>query len=219
MLSTSLLSLSLLPLAFAHFNLDYPASRGFDDDKEGDFPCGGFNDVSSNRVDFPISGGPVQVRFGHPSTNVAVYMAIGDNPGSSFNIVAQQQIQVQGLGQFCFGNVAVPAGLNVTDGTKATIQVVTNNHESGGLYQCADVTLVNTPISSTDFNNNCKNGSTSITQQNISGNPNGTSTTAASGSSSASAAAASPTQTGAASQMKAVSWALGAVGLAGMAML
>lgn len=94
------------------------------------------------RLDFPISGGPIQVRFGHQQTNVAIYMAIGDNPGNNFNIVAQKQIQVSGYGEFCFGNVAVPAGLNVTDGTKATIQVVTNNHESGGLYQVS----IRTPI-------------------------------------------------------------------------
>lgn len=91
--------------------------------------------LANSQIDFPISGGPIQVRFGHQQTNVAIYMAIGDNPGTNFNIVAQQQLQVSGYGEFCFGNVSVPAGLNVTDGTKATIQVVTNAHGSGGLYQ------------------------------------------------------------------------------------
>lgn len=220
MLSKSLVSLALLPLAFAHFNLDFPASRGFDDDKEGEFACGSFNDVSSTRTDFPISGGPIQVRFGHQQTNVAIYMAIGDNPGTNFNIVAQQQLQVSGYGEFCFGNVSVPAGLNVTDGTKATIQVVTNAHGSGGLYQCADVTLVNTPLSASDYSNHCKNGSTSVTQENISGNPNSTSTDEPSGSSTVSGAGSSPTgSSGASSQAKAISWTLGVVGLAAMVML
>jgi nascent polypeptide-associated complex subunit beta len=142
MLANTLLGLSILPFAFAHFNLDYPPSRGFDDDKEGDFPCGSFNDVQQQRTDFPISGGPIQLRMGHQQTNVAVYMAIGDNPGSNFNIVAKQQLMVTGLGQFCIANVAVPEGMNVTDGTKATIQVVTNNHEAGGLYQVRCPTAV-----------------------------------------------------------------------------
>jgi len=81
----------------------------------------------------------------HPQTNVAVYMAIGDNPGDGFSIVAQQQLQVSGLGDFCLGSVAVPAGLNVSDGTKASIQVVTNNHEAGGLYQVS-LLLMDFPV-------------------------------------------------------------------------
>lgn len=135
MLSNTVFALSLLPLTFAHFNLNYPASRGFDDDKEDNFPCGSFNDVASKRTDFAISGGPIQLTLGHAQTNVAVYMAIGDSPGSGFSIVAHKTIMVTGLGDFCFGSVRVPAGLNVTSGTKASIQVVTNNHEAGGLYQ------------------------------------------------------------------------------------
>jgi nascent polypeptide-associated complex subunit beta len=135
MLSNSLLALSFLPLSLAHFQLTFPESRGFKDEEEGNFPCGGFNDVQQQRTDFPISGGPIQINLGHTQTNVAVYMAIGDNPGEGFSIVAQPQIQVEGLGDFCLGSVSVPEGLNVTDGTKASIQVVTNAHGSGGLYQ------------------------------------------------------------------------------------
>ena len=33
------------------------------------------------------------------------------------------------------------AGLNVTEGTKATIQVQTNGDPDGGLYNCADITF------------------------------------------------------------------------------
>lgn len=135
MLANTVLALSFLPLTFAHFNLNFPPTRGFDDDKEGTFPCGTFDDVSKNRTDFPISGGPIQLTLGHPQTNVAVYMAIGDNPGSGFSIVAKKQFMVEGLGDFCMGSVAVPEGVNVTSGTKATIQVITNAHGEGGLYQ------------------------------------------------------------------------------------
>lgn len=222
MLSKAFLALSFLPLTLAHFKLNFPASRGFDDDKEGTFPCGSFDTVQSERTSFPISGGPIQINLGHPQTDVAVYMAIGDNPGNAFSIKVQPTTMITGLGDFCFGSIAVPADLNVTDGTKASIQVVTNNHESGGLYQCADVTLVNTPLSSSDYSDNCKNASTSVTQENISRNPNETATeeTSGSASGSGSAAAASPTASpAAASQAKAVSWVLGAIGLAGAALL
>ncbi|KAL1792569.1 hypothetical protein ACET3X_009076 [Alternaria dauci] len=204
MLSNSVLALAFLPLALAHFQLEFPASRGFTDDTQGNFPCGGFNDVQQQRTDFPIGGGPIQLHMEHPQTNVAVYMAIGDNPGDGFNIVAQQQLQVSGLGDFCLGSVAVPAGLNVSDGTRATIQVVTNNHEAGGLYQCADVTLVNN--AQINFNDNCKNQTgMSVTQENISGNPNGTSTDESPSSATSGAAASSTPTTGAATQAKAAS--------------
>ncbi|KAH9865165.1 hypothetical protein IAQ61_009112 [Plenodomus lingam] len=217
MLSTTLLALSFLPATFAHFKLKYPTSRGFDDDKEGTFPCGGFDTVQSERTNFPISGGPIQINLGHPQTNVAVYMAIGDDPGSAFSIKMQPNTMITGLGDFCFGSVSVPAGLNVTEGTKASIQVVTNNHESGGLFQASHQCVTAIAVV-----NNCKNASTSVTQENISGNPNETSSgeTGGSASGSGSAAAASPTASpAAASQAKAVSWVLGAVGLAGMALL
>ncbi|KAF1852097.1 uncharacterized protein K460DRAFT_325687 [Cucurbitaria berberidis CBS 394.84] len=218
MLSNTFVALSLLPLTLAHFQLTFPKARGFSDDVESNFPCGGFNDVQKQRTDFPISGGPIQLNMGHPQTNIAVYVAIGDNPGSGFSVVARQQLTVDGLGNFCIGSISLPTSLNVSDGTLASIQVVSNNHESGGLYQCADVKLVNTQLSQTDYNNNCKNNTNvRVSQENISGNPNGSSTNA---SPSTSATGATPSSSkGAAAQAKAVSWVLGAVGLAGMAML
>ncbi|EAT85315.1 hypothetical protein HBI56_072260 [Parastagonospora nodorum] len=216
MLSNTLLALALIPASLAHFTLDWPKARGFDDDKEPDFPCGGFNDVSSQRADFPISGGPIQLNMGHEQTNVAVYLAIGDNPGNAFNVVMRQQFVVTGLGDFCMGQLSVPAGVNVTDGTKATIQVVSNAHGEGGLYQCSDVTFRSNSLSQSDYDSHCKNNTgIAVSQQGMSGNPNGTSS--GTPSSSGSAAASSPT--GAASHVKAASWLMGAVGAAGLALL
>lgn len=40
--------------AMAHYTLDYPASRGFNDDNEPTGPCGGFDTVK-NRTEFPLS--------------------------------------------------------------------------------------------------------------------------------------------------------------------
>jgi hypothetical protein len=241
MLPKSITALALLPVALAHFTLKYPKARGFDEDKEPNFPCGGFDTVQSPRPDFPISGGPIQINLGHQQTNVAVYMAVGDDPGTGFSVVLRPQFQISGYGDFCLGDVSIPSNLNVTEGTKASIQVITNAHGEGGLYQvwrlrfdhltmltqtqCTDVNLVSAALSESDYSTNCKNGSgVSVSQQNIPGNPNGTSTSAsgsASASGSGSGAAASPTasSTGDAAQAKAASWALGAVGLVGLAML
>lgn len=135
MIAHTFAALSLLSVASAHFELKYPTARGFNDDTEGTFPCGGFDTVQQQRSNFSISGGPIQLNMGHQQTNVAVYMAIGANPGSGFSVVAKQQLTIEVLGDFCLGSVSVPAGLNVSDGTPASIQVVTNDHAGGGLYQ------------------------------------------------------------------------------------
>ncbi|KAF1358886.1 hypothetical protein EJ07DRAFT_156274 [Lizonia empirigonia] len=223
MLSKSIVALALAPVALAHFNLKYPASRGFDEDKESTFPCGGFDTVSSQRTDFPISGAPIQINLGHQQTNIGVYMAIGDNPGDGFSIKLHEQFQVTGYGDFCMGSVSIPSSLNVTEGTKASIQVITNAHGEGGLYQCSDVNLVTAALSQSDYSTNCKNGTgVSVSQEGISGDPNVTSaSTSGSASASGSGAAASPSAspTGGAVQAKAASWVLGAVGMVGLAIL
>jgi len=134
MLSNTIIALSLLPVSLAHFTLNWPKARGASETTAENFPCGGFSDVGQ-RTDFPISGGPLQLTMGHDLTNVAVYMAVGSNPGSSFNTVLRPQFVVTGLGDFCVGQISVPSNLNVSDGTQATIQVVSNAHGGGGLYQ------------------------------------------------------------------------------------
>ncbi|KAF4629126.1 hypothetical protein G7Y89_g9016 [Cudoniella acicularis] len=128
-------------LASAHFNLNYPAARGFDEDILGTFPCGGQNTVSSNRTVWPISNGEIALTMGHIDANVEVLIAVGNNPGSAFNTVLRKTFTEQGLGTFCMTGFSVPSSLNITDGTNATIQVVTNGDSNGGLYNCADITF------------------------------------------------------------------------------
>jgi hypothetical protein len=144
MLSNTIIALSLLPVSLAHFTLDWPKARGASETTADNFPCGGFNNVGQ-RVDFPISGGPLQLNMGHEQTNVAVYLAIGSNPGSSFNTVLRPQFVVTGLGNFCIGQINIPSSANVTDGTQATIQVVSNGHSGGGLYQVRRISFVTDP--------------------------------------------------------------------------
>lgn len=83
-----------------------------------------------------MSGGPIQLNMGHEQTHLAVYMAVGSSPGTGFSIVMRPQFVVTGLGDFCMGQISVPAGVNVSDGTQASIQIVSNADGSGGgLYQ------------------------------------------------------------------------------------
>ncbi|KAH0283941.1 hypothetical protein KCU62_g8660, partial [Aureobasidium sp. EXF-3399] len=221
---------ALLPLVSAHFKLVYPAARGFDEDILGTFPCGGQNTVSSNRTEFPISGAPIQLLMGHTAAKVQVLMALGNDPGSNFNITLLPTVQEQGPQNFCIGAGALqfPAGLNITAGMNATIQVVTNGDPSGGLYNCADITFTSTELSSSEYSSHCQN-STGVTVQALTnaGNANqstsdASTSAAASGSTSAAASAAtgSKTSTGAAAQATFAGFALGAMGvLAGMAAL
>lgn len=134
MLSTFSL-LTLLPLASAHFLLTYPAARGFDDDKAGTFPCGGFDTVSSSRVSWPTVGAPIQLDMHHTQTNVMVILALGDGTNPSYNITMRPTFSEEGLGDFCMGMVSVPSDVNITEGQLATIQVVSNGDPDGGLYQ------------------------------------------------------------------------------------
>ncbi|CZR51559.1 uncharacterized protein PAC_01436 [Phialocephala subalpina] len=161
-------------VATAHFNLDYPAARGFDEDTLGNFPCGGQDTATSNRTSWPLTGGSIALTMGHIDANVEVLIAIGSNPGSAFNTVIRPTFTEQGLGAFCMTGFTLPSGLNVSDGTQATIQVVTNGDPDGGLFNCADITFSSTatnPDSSI-----CKNATgVTVSVAKVAGNPNVTS--------------------------------------------
>ncbi|KAF2116928.1 NAC domain-containing protein [Lophiotrema nucula] len=175
MIFSALALFSLLPLSTAHFLLTYPSNRGFDDDKAVTFPCGGFDSVSSSRTEIPLSGFPVQLDMHHTQTNIEVLIAFGNDPGSNYSTVLRHTFAQKGPGNFCVGQVSLPEGLNITAGTNATIQVVSNGDPDGGLFQCGDVTFVDTPLSTDDYNSHCKNATgVQVTSENIQGNPNET---------------------------------------------
>ncbi|KAL8823745.1 MAG: hypothetical protein Q9191_005584, partial [Dirinaria sp. TL-2023a] len=124
----SLFLLSILPLtALAHFTLDSPPARGFDEDALVQFPCGGQNTPSTNRTLWPLTGGgPIQLTMEHDEAAVQVLLGLGNSVGTGFNITLVRTVQEQGIGKFCLGDVVLPAGTPVREGTNATIQVVTN---------------------------------------------------------------------------------------------
>ncbi|KAL2216952.1 putative GPI anchored protein [Thermoascus aurantiacus ATCC 26904] len=156
----SLVSLaSLVPLAAAHFKLDYPPSRGFVEDTMPRFPCGGLAQ-SSNRTVLSLSEGalPVALTMGHSQTAVEILLGLGNDPGSNFNITLVPTFRLTGLGSFCLPHVPLDPkvlGTNLTDGANATLQVVTNGDPTGGLYACADITFSRTVASDTPTG--CKN--------------------------------------------------------------
>jgi hypothetical protein len=127
-------------IASAHFTIDYPAARGFDEDLLTQFPCGGQNEVA-NRTLWPLSGGEIALDMRDASANVEVLIGFGNSVGSSFEIVLRQTFAESGSGTFCMTGFTIPAGLNVADGMNATIQVITGgggmsrrDGASGALY-------------------------------------------------------------------------------------
>jgi hypothetical protein len=133
--------LSLAPflsLATAHFTLNYPTSRPFDEDTMPTFPCGG-QSQSSNRTVLSLSQGsiPVDITLHHSQTAVTIFLGLGNDVGSDFNITLMPTFGIQGLGEFCLPSVPLDTkalGTVLTDGTNATLQVQTDGDSGGGLY-------------------------------------------------------------------------------------
>ncbi|KAH9224779.1 hypothetical protein DL95DRAFT_378428 [Leptodontidium sp. 2 PMI_412] len=183
--TTTLTLAALLSLTTAHFNLDFPTARGFDEDKLSTFPCGGQDTVSSSRTLWPLSGGQIALTMGHIDANVEVLIALGNDPGSAFNTIIRPTFKEQGLGAFCMTGFTLPSGLAVSEGTNATIQVVTNGDPEGGLYNCADVTF--SAQATAAGGDVCKNATAVTTGvASVVGNPNVTSSESTSGSNSTS---------------------------------
>ncbi|KAL2426165.1 hypothetical protein ABEF95_012207 [Exophiala dermatitidis] len=156
MIAQSVLPLLLtLPLlTSAHFQLNFPRARGTDDENQASFPCGGY-EQTQNRTLVSTRSFPVAVKLGHTENLVQIMLAIGDDVGSSFNYELLPTIREMGPGDFCLPDIQIPADLNITDGTNATIQVITNAHGDGGLYNCADIQFSSTTPESPS---SCTNG-------------------------------------------------------------
>lgn len=134
MISQTAFLFTLLPLlTSAHFELHFPQSRGDNDDTQSNFPCGGLG-TSNERTLVGLDGFPVSMELGHTENLLQILLGIGNDVGDAFNYELLPTIQEIGPGDFCLQRVVIPEGLNITDGTNATIQVITNAHSGGGLY-------------------------------------------------------------------------------------
>ncbi|GAM37694.1 GPI anchored protein [Talaromyces pinophilus] len=229
------ISLAMASVATAHFTLDWPVNRGFNEDTMPTFPCGGFNTPSSNRTVISLDADtlPVDITFHHSQTAVSYLLALGTDPGSSFNVTLSPTIAAQGLGEFCLPNLSL-SSLNLTDGQNATLQVVTDGDTGGGLFACADITFSssltkNSPTSCANASSvsaSALSGADGARTANLS-NSDGSaqsgstaSSSSSSGSTSATASASSSTHTGAAVTLQTAGWGvLGSAFVACLALL
>ncbi|PWN94334.1 hypothetical protein FA10DRAFT_264876 [Acaromyces ingoldii] len=138
----SLVALAALPAAVsAHFQLQLPKSRGFDEDIENEAPCGGFN-ASATRAPWYYQKGPIQINSEHDTATVNIYVSYDSNPTTltSFTSNAlKTDVKITGEGEFCFNNNV--AGTQATNGVNATLMVEYISTVHGHLYQCSDVTF------------------------------------------------------------------------------
>jgi len=90
--------------------------------------------VSDNRTTVSTSGFPIALEMGHDRSVVQMLLALGTDPQDNFNITLERSFQQTGEGAFCLPSVSIPASLNITDGQNATLQVITDGEDGGGLY-------------------------------------------------------------------------------------
>ncbi|RMZ91843.1 hypothetical protein DV736_g899, partial [Chaetothyriales sp. CBS 134916] len=195
MLSFTYLGLVLLQLSSAHFILKYPPSLGFDDDLEGNAPCGG-EDVkfADNDTNIQVGGFSVSILSTHPQGQWLFRATLDQQAPFNWTNLLPVVDEV-GLGDFCPTGLAVPQEFV---GQKGLIQVI-QDAVDGKLYQCAAVNFVS-GVNST-VGSSCTNATgltTTITNQQNFTSESASSSSTASGTASATSSAAAATSSGAA---------------------
>ncbi|EPS41873.1 hypothetical protein H072_4163 [Dactylellina haptotyla CBS 200.50] len=142
MLANTLLAVAALTSAAqAHFGVDYPPMRvdSFEDPYNQYLrPCAGAN-TTNNRTEWPLDGGSVVLELHHPTDYIFVNLGLGSDV-TTFNIsLTPNFFNNTGNGTLCLPKFPIPAGVQIQDGTNASIQVVTVNHAGNALYNCADI--------------------------------------------------------------------------------
>ncbi|ORX34762.1 hypothetical protein BD324DRAFT_634860 [Kockovaella imperatae] len=141
--------LAAVGLASAHFTLDYPTSRGFDDDNEPEF-CGGFTNVET-RQPFPLMNGPIWIDSHHTAATLDAFLSVNQNPTSfnDFNTTSNGTaipmvtnfFQIKEPGEFCWNVSLANLGIGLQNGSLVTLQIQYDGGD-GELYQCTDLILL-----------------------------------------------------------------------------
>ncbi|KAK5656982.1 hypothetical protein OQA88_3505 [Cercophora sp. LCS_1] len=147
-MAAAILLLAVAQLASAHFGLTYPTWRSATlgtghNYSQWTYPCAGVPaDIpGGNRTDWPLTGGSVVLDLHHDWTYVFINLGLGANV-SNFNYTLTPEFyNITGKGNYCLPKVPLPASLNITDGTAASLQVITVGDSGSALYNCADITF------------------------------------------------------------------------------
>ncbi|KAG8812813.1 hypothetical protein FRC19_002875 [Serendipita sp. 401] len=139
----------LLGLCKAHFQLSYPPTRGFDEEKEPTSPCGGFDSVTT-RTPFPLGSAYIKLESEHEKANVQVMISFSTKPTTiqdfTNTTTGGEQPPVRAFltvdgEDICIGVDIQSVGYpNATDNTPATLSILYEGGD-GALFQCADIVL------------------------------------------------------------------------------
>jgi hypothetical protein len=92
-----------------HFLLNYPTPIGpFDEDTEGNTPCGGATPSLTNATDFHIGGDVISVQSTHPEAKW-FFRATTDPKAAGGWVNILPEIQETGLGLFCEQDLTLPS--------------------------------------------------------------------------------------------------------------
>lgn len=88
--------------------------------------------TTTNRTAWPLAGGAIELELHHAWSYVWVNLGLGSNT-TNYNISLTPDLyNISGKGDFCWPKLPVP--VEITDGTNATIQVVTGGASGSALY-------------------------------------------------------------------------------------
>ncbi|UZJ56393.1 hypothetical protein CBS101457_005713 [Exobasidium rhododendri] len=142
-MKTTLFLPSLLFLAtttLAHFTLDYPYTRGFDEDAEATGPCGSFNTPNTTRTPWYYLDGPVEIDSHHDTATVQIFLG-ASNASTLLDFHSNNLtdvLPIAGQGEFCF---KVNASSPTRSSNTSAVLMVEHISVHGHLYQCSDVTF------------------------------------------------------------------------------
>ncbi|KAI4864240.1 hypothetical protein F4820DRAFT_424181 [Hypoxylon rubiginosum] len=126
--------------AHAHFKVLQPDTiQPFDDDGEGDGPCGGYTPSPNglNATEFHVDGDTIYTTLTHPEATWLYRITTDLTAGGNWSEV-YPQFQQNGAGAYCTYPATIP---HEFIGQTAILGVVANAPD-GLLYQCSAVTFV-----------------------------------------------------------------------------
>jgi len=163
-LSFLLTAAASVSIVSAHFAVTYPYWRGDSFPTQWTYPCmstlcstlkeaflafvltgrylgGGVNQSISdtNRTDWPLDGGSLVFTPSHPHAQTFVNLGMGNNV-TRLNITLIPAFNQTGNGTFCFKKIPIPPGLDIKEGTNASIQVIQLSTNGGALYNVCRIT-------------------------------------------------------------------------------
>ena len=138
---TTLLFFGSLVIVHGHFLLTYPPTIGFDNDNEGEAPCGGFPDIFNNltapSMNITVAGFPIELQSTHPQAAWLFRATLShEAPFNWTNLLPV--VSETGIGDFCVPDLGAPVEFA---GHAGILQVV-QEEEGELLYQVRDLYLL-----------------------------------------------------------------------------